>query len=99
MSPDFFANAGLAIIGADGSRSPAPAGCRSPALSPSKRLILSHGLEVSTTYSMKVSVRIHRGVESLFGTRDENIRLIEAGLGVHTQLVDNNLEIEGEADN
>ena len=45
---------------------------------------------------MKASVRIQRGVESLFGTRDENIRLIES-LGVHTQLVDNNIEIEGEA--
>jgi phosphate starvation-inducible PhoH-like protein len=44
-------------------------------------------------------VRISRGVESLFGTRDENIRLIESGLGVHTQLVDNNIEIEGEAEN
>jgi phosphate starvation-inducible PhoH-like protein len=48
---------------------------------------------------MKASVRIHRGVESLFGTRDENIRLLETGLSVHTQLVDNNLEIEGEAAN
>jgi len=48
---------------------------------------------------MKASVRINRGVESLFGTRDENIRLIESGLCVHTQLVDNNLEIEGEAVN
>src|ERR1044071_8855313 len=48
---------------------------------------------------MKASVRINRGVESLFGTRDENIRLLESGLGVHTQLVDNNLEIEGEAAN
>jgi phosphate starvation-inducible PhoH-like protein len=46
---------------------------------------------------MKASVRISRGVESLFGTRDENIRLIESSLGVHTQLVDSNLEIEGEA--
>ncbi len=46
---------------------------------------------------MKASVRINRGIESLFGTRDENIRLIETGLNVHTQLVDNNLEIEGEA--
>src|SRR4051812_49605309 len=45
---------------------------------------------------MKSSVRISRGVESLFGTRDENIRLIESGLGVHTQLVDNTLEIEGD---
>jgi phosphate starvation-inducible PhoH-like protein len=42
-------------------------------------------------------VRISRGVESLFGTRDENIRLLESGLSVHTQLVDDNLEIEGEA--
>ena len=48
---------------------------------------------------MKASVRISRGVESLFGTRDENIRLFESGFGVHTQLVDNNLEIEGEAEN
>jgi phosphate starvation-inducible PhoH-like protein len=46
---------------------------------------------------MKASVRIPRGVESLFGTRDENIRLLESSLGVHTQLVDNNLEIEGES--
>jgi phosphate starvation-inducible PhoH-like protein len=45
---------------------------------------------------MKASVRISRGLESLFGTRDENIRLIESTLGVHTQLLDNNLEIEGE---
>ncbi|HEY1495201.1 MAG TPA: PhoH family protein [Candidatus Solibacter sp.] len=43
-------------------------------------------------------MRISRGIESLYGTRDENIRLLEAGLGVHTQLVDNNLEIEGEPD-
>jgi phosphate starvation-inducible protein PhoH and related proteins len=56
-------------------------------------------LEVPSTHSMKASVRISRGVESLFGTRDENIRLFESGLGVHTQLVDNNLEIEGEAGN
>ena len=48
---------------------------------------------------MKASVCIQRGVENLFGTRDENIRLIESGLSVHTQLVDNNIEIEGEAEN
>lgn len=48
---------------------------------------------------MKASVRISRGVENLFGTRDENIRLLESGLGVHTQLVDDNLEIEGDAGN
>ena len=47
----------------------------------------------------KSSVLISRGVESLFGTRDENIRLLEAVLGIHTHLVDNNLEIEGEPEN
>ena len=45
---------------------------------------------------MKASVQISRGVESLFGTRDENIRLIETGFRVNTNLVDNLLEIEGE---
>src|SRR5690242_10847089 len=45
---------------------------------------------------MKASVPISRGVESLFGTRDENIRLIETGFKVNTHLVDNWLEIEGE---
>ena len=45
---------------------------------------------------MKASVRISRGVESLFGTRDENIRLLESCLAVHTNLVDGNLEVEGE---
>jgi len=45
---------------------------------------------------MKDSVQISRGIESLFGTRDENIRLIETGLKVNTHLVDNSLEIEGD---
>ncbi|HUE23137.1 MAG TPA: PhoH family protein [Bryobacteraceae bacterium] len=43
-------------------------------------------------------MQISRGVESLFGTRDENIRLIESGLKVNTQLIDSLLEIEGEAE-
>ena len=47
---------------------------------------------------MKASVQISRGIESLFGTRDENIRLIESGLEVNTQLIDNLLEIEGETE-
>ncbi|MGA2740482.1 MAG: PhoH family protein [Bryobacteraceae bacterium] len=47
---------------------------------------------------MKASVQISRGVENLFGTRDENIRLIESGLKVNTQLIDSLLEIEGEAE-
>src|SRR5271169_6554390 len=48
---------------------------------------------------MKASVPIVRGIESLFGTRDENIRLLESGLKINTQLIDDSLEIEGEPAN
>jgi phosphate starvation-inducible PhoH-like protein len=46
--------------------------------------------------SAKTSVPISRGIESLFGTRDENIRLLETGLNVRIQLLNDSLEIEGE---
>jgi phosphate starvation-inducible PhoH-like protein len=45
---------------------------------------------------MKTSVQITRGVENLYGTRDENMRLLETGLAVKTHLVESSLEIEGE---
>ncbi len=45
---------------------------------------------------MKVSVQISRGIESLFGTHDENIRLLESGLKVRTSLIDDSLELEGD---
>jgi phosphate starvation-inducible protein PhoH and related proteins len=45
---------------------------------------------------MKSSVQISRGIESLFGTRDENIRLIENGLNVRTRLLNDCLEVEGD---
>jgi len=48
---------------------------------------------------MKSSVQITRGIESLFGTRDENIRVIESGLNVRTRLLNDCLEIEGEEAN
>ena len=35
---------------------------------------------------MKLSVQITRGIESLFGTRDENIRVLESGLKVTASL-------------
>jgi len=47
---------------------------------------------------MKASVEIRRGIEPLFGTRDENIRLLETELNVTTRLVNDALEIEGEAE-
>lgn len=46
---------------------------------------------------MKSSVQISRGIESLFGTRDENIRLLESELKVRTRLMEgDSLEVEGE---
>ena len=45
---------------------------------------------------MKASVQINQGIESLFGTRDENIRLIESGLNVCASLLDNSIEIQGD---
>jgi phosphate starvation-inducible PhoH-like protein len=47
---------------------------------------------------MTTSVQIVRGIETLFGTRDENIRLFETGLNVKTHLVADSLEIHGEPD-
>ena len=45
---------------------------------------------------MKVCVEINRGIESLFGTRDENIRVLEDGLQIRTRLLNDSLEIEGD---
>jgi len=45
---------------------------------------------------MKQSVRLVGGIEQLFGTRDENLKLLESRLNITTQLKDELLEIEGE---
>jgi phosphate starvation-inducible PhoH-like protein len=46
---------------------------------------------------MKTSIQILRGIESLFGTRDENIRLLEHELDLRTRLNgESELELEGE---
>src|SRR5690242_341113 len=45
---------------------------------------------------MKVNVEIKTGIEALFGTRDENIRLLETGLNVRTRITHDSIEIEGE---
>jgi phosphate starvation-inducible protein PhoH len=45
---------------------------------------------------MKVQVQLTAGIESLFGTRDENIRLIEEALEVRTRVTNDSIEIEGE---
>lgn len=47
---------------------------------------------------MRTIVQVGSGIESLFGTRDENIRVLETGLNVRTRLGEDALEIEGEPD-
>jgi phosphate starvation-inducible PhoH-like protein len=44
---------------------------------------------------MKSSVQVAKGVEELFGTLDENLKLLEKYFQVSTNLSDNTLEIEG----
>ena len=47
---------------------------------------------------IKTQVPITKGIETLFGTRDENIRFFEDAFSVTTQLLDDSIEIEGEAE-
>jgi len=46
---------------------------------------------------MRQTVRLAGGISELFGTLDENLKLLESTLHVTTQLRDDDLEIEGEA--
>ena len=46
---------------------------------------------------MKARVPLIRGLESFFGTRDENLRLLEAALGVTIRQTADALELDGEA--
>jgi phosphate starvation-inducible PhoH-like protein len=48
---------------------------------------------------MKTSVKVGKGVEQLFGTFDENLKLLEKSLQVSTHLGDETLEIEGSEEN
>jgi len=45
---------------------------------------------------MKHTVRLHGGINELFGTLDENLKLFESALHVTTHLKDDELEIEGD---
>ncbi|MFB3923103.1 MAG: PhoH family protein [Terriglobia bacterium] len=48
---------------------------------------------------MKTSVKLGKGVKELFGTFDENLKLLERSLQVSTHLADETLEIEGQDGN
>jgi phosphate starvation-inducible PhoH-like protein len=45
---------------------------------------------------MRRTVQLAGGIEQLYGTLDENVRLLESSLHITTQLKDDQLEIEGE---
>ena len=46
---------------------------------------------------MKKSIEISPQIETLFGTRDENVRLLEDGLNINIDLRSNSIELEGSA--
>src|SRR5260370_5588263 len=46
---------------------------------------------------MKKSIGITPNIETLFGTRDENVRVLEDGLNVTIDLKSNSIELEGAA--
>ena len=44
---------------------------------------------------MKKSIEVSSNIETLFGTRDENLHLLEDGLNVAIDLRSNGVEVEG----
>src|SRR5688572_21516050 len=46
---------------------------------------------------MKKNIEITQNIEDLFGTRDENLRLLEDGLNVNIDLKSDSIEIDGAA--
>ena len=46
---------------------------------------------------MKKSIEISPQIETLFGTRDENVRLLEDGLNINIDLRSDSIELEGSA--
>src|SRR5208337_616044 len=53
-------------------------------------------LEPASRGKMKTRVTLNRTIESFFGTRDENIRVLEGGLGVLMRQTSDAFEIEGD---
>jgi phosphate starvation-inducible PhoH-like protein len=45
---------------------------------------------------MTLSVPLTQGIQSLFGTRDENIRILESGLGVTASVLPDSVVLDGE---
>ncbi len=49
-------------------------------------------------FSMKKNIELRPNLETLFGTRDENLHLLEDGLNVTVELKPNSIQIDGSAD-
>src|ERR1700678_1917419 len=47
---------------------------------------------------MKQTVRMAGGINEFFGTLDENLKYFESALRIRTHLKDNDIEIEGDAE-
>ena len=56
------------------------------------------GARGESKFSMKKNVELRPNLETLFGTRDENLHLLEDGLNVAVELKPNSVEIDGSAD-
>jgi phosphate starvation-inducible PhoH-like protein len=56
------------------------------------------GARGESKFSMKKNVELRPNLETLFGTRDENLHLLEDGLNVVVELKPNSVEIDGSAD-
>jgi phosphate starvation-inducible protein PhoH and related proteins len=52
-------------------------------------------MEESSPFRMKKSIEIAPNIETLFGTRDENLRVLEDGLNISIDLRSNGIELEG----
>jgi phosphate starvation-inducible PhoH-like protein len=65
---------------------------------PQSRILAVARFSLFCSALMKVSVPLTAGIQSLYGTRDENMRLIESGLNVTTRVTSDSIEVEGDDD-
>lgn len=59
------------------------------------RVVVRGRTEASTRYGMKKSIEITPNIETLFGTRDENLHVLEDGLNINIDLRSDAVELEG----
>ena len=70
---------------------------RSQAAEVGSKLAIQPPVHATKSTRMKKSIGISPNIETLFGTRDENVRLLEDGLNINIDLRSNSIELEGAA--